>query len=239
MGAHSTSRAFTLVELLVVVAVLMLLIAILLPTLRQARELGRAALCSTHVHRLSTEVHYYAGEHNSCLPWGYNAGNPDYNIVFALLGRRMFGKSEYVVGCPPNHPNTKLYCPSFMNSPGITSRAFHSWGSLFYTYSYVGAAGKDNLGPFPNVNDENDYRAKMHRIDTMQTGQVVMFFDGGGDWGTSYNDWIGMKGDSSPRAHHLKFFNISFFDGHNERRQVSWSSSISRADWDRIRDARN
>jgi len=46
-------RAFTLVELLVVVAVMGLLVAILLPQLDAARSLARAAICKNNLHQIA------------------------------------------------------------------------------------------------------------------------------------------------------------------------------------------
>ena len=53
-------RAFTLVELLVVVAIIALLCAIILPSLGGAKELARAAHCSSNLHQLGVawSVHH-------------------------------------------------------------------------------------------------------------------------------------------------------------------------------------
>lgn len=59
---------FTLVELLVVVAILAILIAILLPSLRKAREQARAAVCLSNQRQISTLMHIYAGDYRNRLP---------------------------------------------------------------------------------------------------------------------------------------------------------------------------
>ena len=45
--------AFTLIEILVVVAIIALLVAILLPSLQAARESARASICGQHVRELT------------------------------------------------------------------------------------------------------------------------------------------------------------------------------------------
>jgi prepilin-type N-terminal cleavage/methylation domain-containing protein/prepilin-type processing-associated H-X9-DG protein len=69
-GRKSTIRpAFTLVELLVVVAIIALLIAILLPSLNKAREAGRSVVCMTHLKQIGQAILMYAGDNNQTLPY--------------------------------------------------------------------------------------------------------------------------------------------------------------------------
>lgn len=57
-------HAFTLVELLVVIAVVALLVSILLPALAAARRSGRAAVCLSQIRQLQTASFQYALDHN-------------------------------------------------------------------------------------------------------------------------------------------------------------------------------
>jgi prepilin-type N-terminal cleavage/methylation domain-containing protein/prepilin-type processing-associated H-X9-DG protein len=65
-------RAFTLVELLVVIAVVALLIAILLPALGRAREAARAVVCATNLRQLGVGFGNYAADSVGSVPvyWG-------------------------------------------------------------------------------------------------------------------------------------------------------------------------
>lgn len=61
-------HAFTLVELLVVVAIIALLISILLPSLNKARGLVRATVCQTNLRQVGLWAVTYHTESNGILP---------------------------------------------------------------------------------------------------------------------------------------------------------------------------
>jgi len=62
-------RGLTLVELLVVIAVIAMLAALLLPVFHSAREQARATVCQAHIRELAIEFHQYETEHEM-LPYG-------------------------------------------------------------------------------------------------------------------------------------------------------------------------
>lgn len=57
--------AFTLVELLVVVSIIALLVAMIVPSLRKAREQGRRLVCAAHLKGLGTSWEIYTIEYDS------------------------------------------------------------------------------------------------------------------------------------------------------------------------------
>jgi prepilin-type N-terminal cleavage/methylation domain-containing protein/prepilin-type processing-associated H-X9-DG protein len=61
-------RAFTLIELLVVIAIIALLVSILMPSLAQAKELARRAVCGVNQHNLYVSVGVYAGDYDAYMP---------------------------------------------------------------------------------------------------------------------------------------------------------------------------
>lgn len=71
-------NGFTLVELLVVVAIIALLIAILMPSLARARYVARSAACLSNRHQWHLGVSYYTQDHRNRFP--------NWNRGYLLLG---------------------------------------------------------------------------------------------------------------------------------------------------------
>lgn len=67
VGSH-VRFAFTLIEVLVVVAIIALLLAILLPSLRQARWQAKVVACRGQLHDLGNGFHMYANAYSGYFP---------------------------------------------------------------------------------------------------------------------------------------------------------------------------
>jgi prepilin-type N-terminal cleavage/methylation domain-containing protein/prepilin-type processing-associated H-X9-DG protein len=65
-----TRNAFSMLELLVVLAIVAILLAIILPALEKAQETARVAVCGHNLHQIGISISSYATENNSALPAG-------------------------------------------------------------------------------------------------------------------------------------------------------------------------
>lgn len=74
-------RAFSLIELLVVVSIVTLLVAMLLPALTQAREAAFATICASNQKQWGTAFYLYAEDRDDALPWFRDSyPSPDYAL---------------------------------------------------------------------------------------------------------------------------------------------------------------
>ncbi len=147
-------RGFTLIEVLVVVAIIALLISILLPSLNRAREQSRAAVCLANLHQCGTGFGMYSQDDKGHLPMrgGYNyniketqqyhlkgGGNKRTAVNFGALYGRYTGKEGKFYYCPANmqqsygHPQNGWVTffaerPSDPNWP----RSSVTWGGYGY-----------------------------------------------------------------------------------------------------------
>jgi len=110
-------RAFTLVELLVVIGVVAVLIALLMPALNKARESSRRVNCMSNLRQLSVAWLSYAQAHKGEMPLAENQlgvgwadpGNTDEDIVKGLL--YPWVPDPRVYRCPndPTEKNRRSY----------------------------------------------------------------------------------------------------------------------------------
>ncbi len=61
-------RAFTLLELLVVIAIIAILAALLVPVLNRGKESARSAACLSNLHQIGIGLQLYVSDNNNRLP---------------------------------------------------------------------------------------------------------------------------------------------------------------------------
>jgi prepilin-type N-terminal cleavage/methylation domain-containing protein/prepilin-type processing-associated H-X9-DG protein len=74
MMRNGTKKAFTLIELLVVIAIIALLLAVLVPSLKKAKQQAQAVICLSRLKQWGILYIIYANDYKSSLPIGWNSG---------------------------------------------------------------------------------------------------------------------------------------------------------------------
>lgn len=115
-SAGRDKRAFSLVELLVVIGIIALLISILLPALNRSREMAKRTACLSNLRQIHAAFTFYAMANSRRVPLGYRTASKQYNsMVFSTTGGSrwvLFGLL-YDGSCLDN--TRVLFCPSENN----------------------------------------------------------------------------------------------------------------------------
>ena len=124
LSRTETGRAFTLVELLVVLAIIALLAALLLPVIGRAKESARAAACLSNLHQIGVALQIYVSENNNKMPFMRDVV-PDP----AVVATNTFPTLDKVLATPLGNKNV-LRCPSDLAHIFEVTGSSYGWNSL-------------------------------------------------------------------------------------------------------------
>ena len=79
-------EAFTLIELLIVIAIVVVLLGVTLPVLSTVREKGREVTCLANLRQIGVAYYGYAQDHGGCFPNSEALGNSNYRSADDPLG---------------------------------------------------------------------------------------------------------------------------------------------------------
>jgi len=147
------NKSFTLIELLIVIAIIAILAAMLLPALNQAREKARAAHCKGNLKQIGTGLLFYVDSYRDFLPMQYGNGRSWADQVRPFIG---MGYSD-LADRPPIGKSTVLTCSSELERTEFLSYGvnlfLHPSGNIHGVYGKIRrSTGAFVVAKTPSVN---------------------------------------------------------------------------------------
>ena len=129
----SARRAFTLIELMVVISIIAILAGLLLPAVAMAREMARRTQCASQLRQIGLAFESYLADNRSIYPFAEDPVSTSPYYWF-WMGRGWRGSIvPYLAGV-----REVLYCPDDTTAP-------EKWESTSYGYSMAFYHSSDQI----------------------------------------------------------------------------------------------
>jgi prepilin-type processing-associated H-X9-DG protein/prepilin-type N-terminal cleavage/methylation domain-containing protein len=228
-NASARRSGFTLIEILIVIAIIALLAAILFPVFARVRENARRTSCASNLKQIGTAVQMYIQDNDEHLPTAGSDSSTGGDIVGILTP---YTKQQYGQGI--------WKCPSHTSFPSDGS-----WTSSYgYNWQYLLAQGPNPTDPYPHTDDssyEGFYNPGVVLSFLARPAETLCFIDqkpvAGKLW-TYVNRPGDPLGDDSdgfgrPDFRHNSRANVLFCDGHVKAVPSSFADPVNEAKfWD-------
>jgi prepilin-type N-terminal cleavage/methylation domain-containing protein/prepilin-type processing-associated H-X9-DG protein len=204
----SHRRAFTLVELLVVIGIIAILVAILLPALQKARDQSLRTKCAAHLRNVGQSIYIYATDHKNKLPQHNGGGFWLWDLPFPT--RDALLKS--------GNKRETLYCAASNLQPNDQNdNALWNFSGGYCVTGYFWLMRRPTAG-IPPLAPPKQY---LTEITVKNSAEVELATDPVLSQGTSFlnirGGWAGMHSTAHTKDGRPMGGNILFLDGH-----VAW-----------------
>jgi prepilin-type N-terminal cleavage/methylation domain-containing protein/prepilin-type processing-associated H-X9-DG protein len=218
---------FTLVELLVVVAIIGLLAALLMPALAASKARAQGAACQNNNKQLLTGWLMYADDHAQALPYNLasTAARTNLNWAAGVLDWELTTDNtnyadltQAALGSYVAQVSTVYHCPADKALSGQQSAA--GWSMRVRSYSMNASVGDAGELSINGVNTNNPDYAQFFKLTSIPApASIFVFLDEHPDSITDgyfvnrsyYPEWIRL-----PASWHNGAATFSFADGHTE-----------------------
>jgi type II secretory pathway pseudopilin PulG len=191
----AVSTKFTLVELLIVISIIVILMSLLLPALKKAKEQASQITCMNNLRQLGQSIASYANDYNGWLPCAYSPGSswwfrPDVN---GMLYDYIFSKNpptnirSSILNCPTNSGNDLRltfgggaygtdYCLNvyyFSYDEGGITTEYNRFNKILAPAQKIGALDSAKWGSFNEIYNTNAWLVGYLHFN----GAVCLFLD--------------------------------------------------------------
>jgi len=130
---HKNKKAFTLVELLVVISIISLLIAILLPALNKTRMLAVRVKCAHNLKQINIAMNLYSDDNDNFYPATKGPKDPTDNGYWLWMGRGFRPFIEPYLSMEKGEKNAGvLICPADKISKDKYDGTSYAYSLAFY-----------------------------------------------------------------------------------------------------------
>jgi prepilin-type N-terminal cleavage/methylation domain-containing protein/prepilin-type processing-associated H-X9-DG protein len=219
------SKAFTLIELIVVIVVIAILAAILLPVLGSALETGRTTQCANNLRQIGVAMMSFASDHNGYFPesgatisWGAVDTPPPGGSGQASWMEQL---SVYMSLSQNNNGGATTNDPQYAGKSVFTcpSSSLAKQADKYYSYFNGAHAAYASSQTYGAVKQQLIQYPAEHIL----SGDVTDWPDAAGLLDADKDDYSQNPFDAQATFHHGKV-NILFADGHVS--QLLWNTSL-------------
>lgn len=212
---------FTLIELLITIALIAILAAMLLPALSKSKEMARRIQCGNNMKQLVLCSLQYSADHNDYVVSRYNYNNAHWTSLLIQNNYMSFPSSKNYLYLragdnPARHASIQLICPTGPSSrwdsfimflPGSTGTTEYLFGSSTDSRIWVSFSINRYMGDLPSSMPV----MKIFQIKKISTA----FYMTCGQEGRTIRDMTGSIGwNDFDQFRHNGKTNMSFLDGH-------------------------
>ncbi len=234
---RSSGQAFTLIELLIVIAIIAMLVSILLPSLTKAKQMAKNTMCLSNLHNFALAAQIYAETYDGTYPISNYSKFTSTFTIYAwdfITSIDANGNTTIKSGLLWQGDDAKKaqQCPSFEGAANWLSDPYTGYN---YNTSYIGRGmGTSSMTP-ASLEDvrrpsdtalfgDGEYGSGANKFMRAPWGNPA---DGGHHGKKSFDNGFSGRYAGTQGYRHLERTNVAFCDGHAASRSQRFTDTYA------------